>query len=57
MDGFREAAMIIGNKIDEATEKFSRAIGVDLDIANKRDKINQELRKLPNLSRQKATKP
>ncbi|RWR94855.1 putative myb/SANT-like domain-containing protein [Cinnamomum micranthum f. kanehirae] len=44
MDGFREAAMIIGNKIDEATEKFSRAIGVDLDIANKRDKINEELR-------------
>lgn len=43
MDGFREAAMIIGNKIDEATEKFSRAIGVDLDIAKKRDKINEEL--------------
>ena len=43
--------MIICNKIDEATEKFSRAIGVDLDIANKWDKINKELRKLPNLSR------
>ncbi|XXG49229.1 hypothetical protein AAC387_Pa02g3470 [Persea americana] len=51
MDGFREAAMIIGNKIDEATKKFSRAIGFDLDIANKRDKIKEELCKLPNLSR------
>ncbi|XXG48140.1 hypothetical protein AAC387_Pa02g2663 [Persea americana] len=51
MDEFREAAMIIGKKIDEATEKFSRAIGVDLDIANKRDKINEERRKLSNLSR------
>ncbi|XXG42498.1 hypothetical protein AAC387_Pa01g2766 [Persea americana] len=45
MDGFREAAMIIGNKIDEAIEKFSRVIGVDLDITNKMDKINEELRK------------
>ncbi|KAJ8636606.1 hypothetical protein MRB53_010873 [Persea americana] len=43
--------MIIGNQIDEATKKISGAIGVDLDIANKRDKINEELRKLPNLSR------
>ncbi|KAJ8648755.1 hypothetical protein MRB53_001778 [Persea americana] len=51
MDGFQETAMIIGKKIDEATEKFSRAVGVDLDIANKRDKTNEELRKLPNLLR------
>ncbi|KAJ8644869.1 hypothetical protein MRB53_006617 [Persea americana] len=51
MDEFREAAMIIGKKIDEATEKFSLAIGVDLDIANKMDKINEERRKLSNLSR------
>ncbi|KAJ8649603.1 hypothetical protein MRB53_002626 [Persea americana] len=51
MDGFREAAMIIGNKIDEAIEKFSRVIGVDLDITNKMDKINEELRKLPKFSR------
>ncbi|KAJ8649171.1 hypothetical protein MRB53_002194 [Persea americana] len=56
MDGSREAAMTISNKIDEATEKFSRAIGVDLDIANKRDKINEKLRKLPNLSRAECYK-
>ncbi|CAL5360083.1 unnamed protein product [Camellia sinensis] len=41
-DAFREAAMIIGTKIEEATDKFSRALGVDLDIALKRDKINEE---------------
>ncbi|CAL5437461.1 unnamed protein product [Camellia sinensis] len=48
-DAFREAAMIIGTKIEEATDKFSRALGVDLDIALKRDKINEELSKLSNL--------
>ncbi|CAL5360079.1 unnamed protein product [Camellia sinensis] len=48
-DAFREAAMIIGTKIEEATDKFSRALGVDLDIALKRDKINEELCKLSNL--------
>ncbi|GMQ05442.1 hypothetical protein CsSME_00050464 [Camellia sinensis var. sinensis] len=48
-DAFREAAIIIGTKIEEATNKFSRALGVDLDIALKRDKINEELRRLSNL--------
>ncbi|CAL5442711.1 unnamed protein product [Camellia sinensis] len=47
-DAFREAVMIIGTKIEEATDKFSRALGVDLDIALKRDKINEELCKLSN---------
>ncbi|KAI7989838.1 hypothetical protein LOK49_LG13G01157 [Camellia lanceoleosa] len=50
-DAFREAAMIISTKIEEATDKFSRALGVDLDIALKRDKINEELCKLSNLWR------
>ncbi|GMQ05790.1 hypothetical protein CsSME_00050667 [Camellia sinensis var. sinensis] len=48
LDAFREAVMIIGTKIEEATDKFSRALGVDLDIALKRDKINEELCKLSN---------
>ena len=43
--------MIIGSKIEEATNTFSRVLGVDLDIAVKRDKINEEFRKLSNLSR------
>ncbi|KAH7865112.1 hypothetical protein Vadar_002406 [Vaccinium darrowii] len=50
LDAFREAAMIIGSKIEEATEKFSEALGVDLATAKKRDKINEELLKLSNLS-------
>ncbi|KAI8524256.1 hypothetical protein RHMOL_Rhmol13G0136300 [Rhododendron molle] len=49
LDAFREAATIIGSKIEEATNKFSQALGVDLAIA-KRDKVNDELRKLSNLS-------
>ncbi|CAL5360077.1 unnamed protein product [Camellia sinensis] len=48
-DAFREAAMIIGTKIEEATDKFGRALGVNLDVALKRDKINEELCKLSNL--------
>ncbi|CAL5437453.1 unnamed protein product [Camellia sinensis] len=48
-DAFREAAMIIGTKIEEATDKFGRALGVDLDVALKRDKMNEELCKLSNL--------
>ncbi|KAH7835394.1 hypothetical protein Vadar_025794 [Vaccinium darrowii] len=43
-------AMIIGSKIEEATEKFSEALGVDLATSKKRDKINEELLKLSNLS-------
>ena len=43
--------MIIGSKIEEATNMLSRVLGVDLDIALKKDKINKELRKLSNLSR------
>ncbi|KAH7854695.1 hypothetical protein Vadar_016879 [Vaccinium darrowii] len=50
LDPFREAAMIIGSKIEEATEKFSEALGVNLATAKKRDKINEELPKLSNLS-------
>ncbi|KAI8567434.1 hypothetical protein RHMOL_Rhmol02G0122000 [Rhododendron molle] len=50
LDAFREAATIIGSKIEEATNKFSQALGVDLAIAKKRDKVNDELRKLSNLS-------
>ncbi|KAH7852626.1 hypothetical protein Vadar_027141 [Vaccinium darrowii] len=50
LDAFREAAMIIGSKIEEATDKFSEALGVDLATAKKRDKINEELLKLSNLS-------
>ena len=51
LDAFREAAMIIGSKIEETTNTFSRILGVDLDITVKWDKINEELRKLSNLSR------
>ncbi|KAF7143945.1 hypothetical protein RHSIM_Rhsim05G0015700 [Rhododendron simsii] len=50
LDAFREAATIIGSKIEEATNKFSQALGVDLAIAKMRDKVNDELRKLSNLS-------
>ncbi|KAH7835296.1 hypothetical protein Vadar_024838 [Vaccinium darrowii] len=50
LDVFREAAMIIGSKIEEATEKFSEALGVDLATSKKRNKINEELLKLSNLS-------
>ena len=51
LDAFREAAMIIGSKTEETTNTFSRILGVDLDITVKWDKINEELRKLSNLSR------
>ncbi|KAE9449862.1 hypothetical protein C3L33_18238, partial [Rhododendron williamsianum] len=37
-------------KIEEATNKFSQALGVDLDIAQKRDQINDGLRKLSKIS-------
>ncbi|XP_058218047.1 uncharacterized protein LOC131329029 isoform X2 [Rhododendron vialii] len=37
-------------KIEEATNKFSQALGVDLDIARKRDQINDRLRKLSKIS-------
>ena len=50
LDACREVEMVIGSKIEEATNKFSRVLGVDLDIAVKRDKINEELWKLSNLS-------
>ena len=51
LDAFCETAMIIGSKIEETANTFSRILGVDLDIALKWDKINEELRKLSNLSR------
>ncbi|KAI8559875.1 hypothetical protein RHMOL_Rhmol04G0209500 [Rhododendron molle] len=50
LDAFCEAATIIGSKIEEATNKFSQALGVDLAIAKKRDKVNDELQKHSNPS-------
>ncbi|GFZ13079.1 hypothetical protein Acr_23g0014640 [Actinidia rufa] len=47
--GVEEADHSISNT-EEATNTFTRVLGVDLDIAVKRDKINEELRKLSNFS-------
>ncbi|KAI3470670.1 hypothetical protein Pfo_027333 [Paulownia fortunei] len=46
----KEAASIIGNEIAKASHVFSKAIGVDADISEKRQKIDSEIRKIPNLT-------
>ncbi|KAI3467772.1 hypothetical protein Pfo_024435 [Paulownia fortunei] len=50
MQSPRKAASVIGNEIAKASHVFSRAIGVDAEILEKRQKINSEIRKIPNLA-------
>lgn len=52
----KEAASVIANEIAKASELFSKAIGVDAEISEKRKKINSEIKKIPNLTVAEAIK-
>lgn len=46
----KEAAAIIASEIANASLMFSKAIGVDAEISEKRQKIDYEISRIPNLS-------
>ncbi|KAG8391376.1 hypothetical protein BUALT_Bualt01G0181300 [Buddleja alternifolia] len=49
-DNIKEVALVIGNEIAKASEVFSKTIGVDVAISKKRQKMDSEIRKIPNLT-------
>ncbi|CAA0823400.1 Unknown protein [Striga hermonthica] len=49
MTDIKEAS-IIGSEIAKASEIFGKAIGVDAEISEKRQRIDSEIRKIPNLA-------
>ncbi|KAH6785232.1 hypothetical protein C2S51_037687 [Perilla frutescens var. frutescens] len=46
----KEAASLIGTEIAKASQVFSKAIGVDAEISEKRQQIDAEIRKIPDLT-------
>ncbi|KAI3462360.1 hypothetical protein Pfo_019023 [Paulownia fortunei] len=46
----KEATSVIGNEIAKSSQVFSKAIGVDAEISKQRQKIDSEIRKIPNLT-------
>lgn len=46
----KEAASVIATEIAKASELFSKAIGADAEISDKRKKINSEIKKILNLT-------
>ncbi|XP_057778464.1 uncharacterized protein At2g29880-like isoform X3 [Salvia miltiorrhiza] len=52
----KEAASVIASEIAKASQLFSKAIGVDAEISEKRKKINSEIKKIPNLTVGEAIK-
>ncbi|KAL0302687.1 UNVERIFIED_CONTAM: hypothetical protein Sangu_3084600 [Sesamum angustifolium] len=49
-EGIKEAASVIGSEIAKATQLFSKAIGVEAEVSEKRQKIDSEIRKILNLT-------
>ncbi|KAL0381392.1 UNVERIFIED_CONTAM: hypothetical protein Sangu_0203500 [Sesamum angustifolium] len=49
-EGIKEAASVIGSEIAKASQLFSKAIGVEAEVSEKRQKIDSEIRKIPNLT-------
>ncbi|KAK4429510.1 hypothetical protein Salat_1251600 [Sesamum alatum] len=49
-EGIKEAASVIGSEIAKASQLFSKAIGVEAEVSDKRQKIDSEIRKIPNLT-------
>ncbi|KAL8472927.1 hypothetical protein ACS0TY_029954 [Phlomoides rotata] len=50
MSDIKEAASIIGSEIAAASQVLCKAIGVDAEISEKRQKIDPEIRKITNLT-------
>ncbi|KAL8488832.1 hypothetical protein ACS0TY_024947 [Phlomoides rotata] len=50
MSDIKEAASIIGSEIAAASQVLCKAIGVDAEISEKRQKIDSEIRKITNLT-------
>ncbi|KAK4407711.1 hypothetical protein Sango_0352100 [Sesamum angolense] len=49
-EGIKEAASVIGSEIAKASQLFSKAIRVEAEVSEKRQKIDSEIRKIPNLT-------
>ncbi|KAH6767549.1 hypothetical protein C2S52_018532 [Perilla frutescens var. hirtella] len=46
----KEAASLIASEIAKGSQLLSKAMGVDAEISRKRQKIDHEIRKIPNLT-------
>ncbi|KAG8383971.1 hypothetical protein BUALT_Bualt04G0069300 [Buddleja alternifolia] len=51
-----DAASVIGNEIAKAGEVFSKAIGVDAEISEKRQRIDSEIRKIHHITTREIIK-